>query len=199
MKCPRCNSTQISKNGRRNGKQNYFCKQCKRQFLEFYASKGYSDDVKIICLRMHKNGMGFREIERVTGVNHNTIIQWAKQLGNTTSETSSSNALEDDNLGDSSESQAHIECENSFCDQNSPREYSLKNNSTTQFKSKLIFDLWCIKIFRINYFNLSVFNLNFLNTIELPIVMNSLCRSKLKVLDSIRREFQDIGHYSLPL
>ncbi len=31
-----------------------------------------------VCLRMYVNGMGFRAIERVTGVNHNTIINWVK-------------------------------------------------------------------------------------------------------------------------
>lgn len=30
---------------------------------------------------MYLNGMGFRGIERVTGVNHNTIINWVKQAG----------------------------------------------------------------------------------------------------------------------
>lgn len=34
MKCPRCESTSYRKNGRRNGKQNYFCKNCRKQFLE---------------------------------------------------------------------------------------------------------------------------------------------------------------------
>jgi len=34
MKCPRCESTSYRKNGRRNGKQNYLCKNCGKQFLE---------------------------------------------------------------------------------------------------------------------------------------------------------------------
>ncbi|MBD2676563.1 MULTISPECIES: NYN domain-containing protein [Nostoc] len=34
MKCPRCESTSYRKNGRRNGKQNYLCKICGKQFLE---------------------------------------------------------------------------------------------------------------------------------------------------------------------
>jgi transposase-like protein len=28
---------------------------------------------------MYLNGLGFRAIERVTGVNHNTVINWVKQ------------------------------------------------------------------------------------------------------------------------
>lgn len=34
-KCPRCGSFEISRNGRRAGRQNYLCKACGRQFLEY--------------------------------------------------------------------------------------------------------------------------------------------------------------------
>jgi hypothetical protein len=36
--------------------------------------------VKKHCLKLYLNGMGFRAIERVTGVNHNTVINWVKQV-----------------------------------------------------------------------------------------------------------------------
>lgn len=81
MKCPKCGSEQIRKNGHRSGKQNYLCKNCGRQFVESYAQRGYSDDAKQICLKMHQNGLGFRKIERLTGISHNTIINWARQAG----------------------------------------------------------------------------------------------------------------------
>lgn len=78
MKCPDCTSTRVSKNGHRRGKQNYLCRDCGRQFIESYSPKGYSEGTKAQCLTMYVNGMGFRAIERVTGVNHNTIINWVK-------------------------------------------------------------------------------------------------------------------------
>lgn len=65
MKCPQCESTQVSKNGQRHGKQNYICRDCRKQFVEFYDLKGYSDDIKRQCLEMYVNGMGFRAIERI--------------------------------------------------------------------------------------------------------------------------------------
>lgn len=34
MKCPKCESTDCRKNGHRNGRQNYLCKNCGRQFTE---------------------------------------------------------------------------------------------------------------------------------------------------------------------
>ena len=80
MKCPKCESNKICKNGRHHGKQNYICSECGRQFIEAYDQKGYRDEIKRKCLEMYVNGMGFRAIERVTGVNHNTVINWVKQV-----------------------------------------------------------------------------------------------------------------------
>ncbi len=72
--CPECKSSKISKNGHRRGKQNYICRDCERQFVEYYSCVGYSDEIKQQCLKMYVNGTGFRAIERQTGVNHNTVI-----------------------------------------------------------------------------------------------------------------------------
>ncbi len=35
-------------------------------------------EVKENCLKMYVNGLGFRAIERITGVNHNTVIRWVR-------------------------------------------------------------------------------------------------------------------------
>jgi IS1 family transposase len=79
MNCPNCESTHASKNGHRRGKQNYICRDCGRQFVESYSPKGYADEIKERCLSMYVNGNGFRAIERLTGVNHNTVINWVKK------------------------------------------------------------------------------------------------------------------------
>ncbi|MDX2239085.1 MAG: IS1 family transposase [Leptolyngbyaceae cyanobacterium bins.302] len=82
MHCPECGSTNISKNGKQRGKQNYLCKDCRRQFIETYdPSSDYDDEFKRECLKMYVNGMGFRGIERVKGVHHTTVISWVKQIG----------------------------------------------------------------------------------------------------------------------
>lgn len=93
MKCPRCHSTRIGKYGRREDRQNYICKDCRRQFLESKRQRGYSEDVKQICLRMRQNGLTYREIERMTGVNHNTVINWVKQSRKTATEAHIINSL----------------------------------------------------------------------------------------------------------
>ncbi len=52
-----------------------------RQVSNPQIQPGYSDDTRIICLRMYVNGMGFRGIERVTGIHHTTIIRWVMAVG----------------------------------------------------------------------------------------------------------------------
>ncbi len=79
MPCSYCQSNQTVKNGRRNGIQSYLCRQCGRQFRETQQQQGYPSVVKEHCLKLYLNGMGFRAIERVTGVNHNTVINLVKQ------------------------------------------------------------------------------------------------------------------------
>ena len=32
-----------------------------------------------MCLKMYRNGMGFRQIERCTDVSHNSVINWVKE------------------------------------------------------------------------------------------------------------------------
>jgi hypothetical protein len=82
MQCPECGSIHIRKNGKKKGKQNHICVDCDRQFIDVYSSpQGYSDEVKANCLKMYVNGMGFRAIERVTGVHHTTVITWVKLVG----------------------------------------------------------------------------------------------------------------------
>ena len=72
MECPECKSTYVHENGHKKGKLNYLCVNWARQFIHCYeAQKAYVKEVKQQCLSMYVNGMGFRAIQRVTGV-HNT-------------------------------------------------------------------------------------------------------------------------------
>lgn len=79
MDCLKCKSSKVVKNGRRQGKQSYLCRDCGRQFRENPQPQGYSADVKALCVKMSLNGMGFRGIERVTGINHNSVLNWVRQ------------------------------------------------------------------------------------------------------------------------
>lgn len=79
MDCPHCQSHKVVKNEHRQGKQSYLCRDCGRQFWENPEPQGYRAEVKDLCLKMLLNGMGFRGIERVTGICHNSIINWVRQ------------------------------------------------------------------------------------------------------------------------
>ena len=80
MICPDCQSDRVAKNGRQQGKQRYICKGCGRQFLDRYTPRGYPLEIRQKCLALHAQGIGFREIERQTGVDCNTVINWVKSL-----------------------------------------------------------------------------------------------------------------------
>lgn len=54
-----------------------------------------TDWLPVKDLPLYVNGMGFRAIEGSTGVNHNTVIQWFKQVGEQLP-----NAPEDDFIDD---------------------------------------------------------------------------------------------------
>ena len=48
-----------------------------RQFIESYSLQAYPEETKA-RLKLYINGMGFRAIETVNWVNHNTVINWVK-------------------------------------------------------------------------------------------------------------------------
>ncbi|HEY9628669.1 MAG TPA: hypothetical protein V6C84_15320 [Coleofasciculaceae cyanobacterium] len=108
MKCPRCESDQINRNGHKCGRQNYICRQCGRQFLESFRARGYSDDAKNICLKMYASGVGFRAIERATGISHNTVINWVRQERKRLSDVSQSEENSEISLEDSEFDQPKI-------------------------------------------------------------------------------------------
>jgi AcrR family transcriptional regulator len=81
MICPDCQSDRVAKNGRQQGKQRYICRECGRQFVDRYTDRGYPLEIRQKCLDLHQAGVSYREIERTTGVSHNTVINWVKNLG----------------------------------------------------------------------------------------------------------------------
>jgi RNA polymerase sigma factor (sigma-70 family) len=79
IKCLYCQSTHISKNGHRRGKQNFLCQICDRQFIDSYSSKGYTPEIRERCFKLYASGMGYRAIRRETGVSHSTVKNWVRQ------------------------------------------------------------------------------------------------------------------------
>lgn len=78
MICLNCGSDQVAKNGHRHGKQRYVCKNCGKQFAQEYSPRGYPPEIKQQCLALHQQGVSCREIERQTGISHNTVLNWLR-------------------------------------------------------------------------------------------------------------------------
>jgi transposase-like protein len=51
----------------------------------FILTPGYPQEVKKQCLHIYLEANGFRRIERLTGVSHNTLINWVKEIRNSLS------------------------------------------------------------------------------------------------------------------
>ena len=84
VKCPHCNSAKVKKNGiKRTGKQNFLCRNCRKQFQYAYYYRGANAATKALVRLMVLNGSGIRDISRVLNLSIGCIISilrhWFKQ------------------------------------------------------------------------------------------------------------------------
>ena len=67
--CPTCNSVHVVKNGHiHNGKQNFICRGCGRQFVENPTQKLISQETKDMIDKLLLERISLAGIVRVTGV-----------------------------------------------------------------------------------------------------------------------------------
>src|SRR4029434_9812961 len=67
--CPQCQSPKYKKNGHiHNGKQNYQCKDCGRQFVDCFAQYLVPDDTRVLIERLLVERISLRGICRAMGV-----------------------------------------------------------------------------------------------------------------------------------
>ena len=67
--CPQCQSPKYKKNGHiHNGKQNYQCKDCGRQFVDCFEQDLVSDDTRALIERLLVERISLRGICRTMGV-----------------------------------------------------------------------------------------------------------------------------------
>ena len=79
MNCPKCRSAKAVKNGTMKGKQRYKCKECGCNYTQS-ESRTIPLPLKVEALKLYLEGVGFRAIERITGVCHTTVMRWGKGL-----------------------------------------------------------------------------------------------------------------------
>lgn len=69
LPCPSCNSSQIVKNGKiHNGKQNYRCRDCGRQFVENPQNKVINQETKDLIDKLLLEKISLAGIARVVDV-----------------------------------------------------------------------------------------------------------------------------------
>lgn len=77
--CPNCQSEKNIKSGIVNNRQRYKCKDCGYFFS--VAKKGKKIDSYYVnkSLQLYLEGLSYREIERILGVSHVSVMNWVKK------------------------------------------------------------------------------------------------------------------------
>ncbi len=77
--CPRCKSDEITKSGIVKKRQRFYCKKCSYYFTVEKEGKSIDPYYVIKALQLHIEGVTYREIERILGVSHVSVINWVKK------------------------------------------------------------------------------------------------------------------------
>ena len=80
MNCPKCASAKAVKTGKMKGKQRYKCSDCGCNYTNSSKYR-IPREKRLECLKLYLEGVGFRGIERLTGVSHVSVMNWVKELG----------------------------------------------------------------------------------------------------------------------
>lgn len=79
--CPSCSSENQIKSGIVNKRQRYKCKDCGYYFTVSKLGKKIDDYYVNKALQLYLEGLTYREIERILGVSHVSILNWVKKYG----------------------------------------------------------------------------------------------------------------------
>lgn len=77
--CPNCSSKSNIKSGIVNNRQRYKCKDCNYYFSVNKIGKGIDEYYVNKALQLYLEGLTYREIERILGISHVTILNWVKK------------------------------------------------------------------------------------------------------------------------
>jgi transposase-like protein len=81
IKCPKCQGEEVAKSGIISGRQRYKCKNCGYHFSVSKLGKSIDKYYVIKALQLYLEGISLREIERILGVSHVSVLNWVKQYG----------------------------------------------------------------------------------------------------------------------
>ncbi|MEH0157072.1 helix-turn-helix domain-containing protein [Limibacter armeniacum] len=77
--CPKCFSEHAVKSGIVKDRQRYKCKECGYHFTVEKLGKQIDHYYVTKALQLYIEGVSYREIERILGVSHVSVMNWVKQ------------------------------------------------------------------------------------------------------------------------
>lgn len=77
--CPNCSSDRNIKSGIIKGRQRYKCKDCNYYFTVDKIGKKIDDYYVNKALQLYLEGLTYREIERILGISHVSVMNWVKK------------------------------------------------------------------------------------------------------------------------
>ncbi len=77
--CPNCGSDRFIKAGVIKNRQRYKCKQCGYFFTVGKLGKQIDDYYVNKALQLYLEGLTYREIERILGVSHVSVMNWVRK------------------------------------------------------------------------------------------------------------------------
>jgi len=80
IKCYHCGSERLVKHGlTKNGKQRYFCNDCRRSSRAAPQPNGYTEEQRAEILRAYEERSSLRGLTRTFGVARNTVSGWLQK------------------------------------------------------------------------------------------------------------------------
>ncbi len=77
--CPKCSSADTVRNGVVQQRQRFRCKTCGYNFTVNKLGKSVNSYYVVKALQLYVEGVPFREIERLLGVSHVSVMNWVKK------------------------------------------------------------------------------------------------------------------------
>ena len=77
--CPKCDSKQCVKSGVVKNRQRYKCKKCNYYFTVEKIGKAIDPYFVTKALQLYIEGVSYREIERLLGISHVSVMNWVKK------------------------------------------------------------------------------------------------------------------------
>lgn len=77
--CPKCEGSHVVKSGIVKGRQRFQCKSCGYFFTVMKDGKKIESYYVIKALQLYIEGVSLREIERLIGISHVSVLNWVKK------------------------------------------------------------------------------------------------------------------------